>query len=114
MKARSSQALKPRSSDASHAALFEIVRETKQEGPWGWSELGASFLPLLTKGRNLLDDIYVSGVRTVLARKEELEDRLAERKARERIDARSSKSAKPSGTRLAASVNGSSDGRKPV
>jgi hypothetical protein len=115
----SSPARKSRSSgQASQAARFEIVREApRQEAP-AWSELGSNLLPYLAKGRDLLDDIYVSGAKFLLARKEELEDRLAERKARKRIGDRLRKTDKPAfetehvgaGTGVANSLNG----RKPA
>ena len=99
---------------APQVPLFEIIRESPQQGASVWNKLAVNLLPLLAKGRALLDDSYVSAARTVLERKEDLEDRLAERKARERIHARSSKSAKPSETRVAAagtSITNSLNGR---
>ena len=84
--------------------LFEIVKEIPRESAPSWSRFGGDLLSLLTKGRNLLETGYVFAAKSVLQSKENLEDSLAERKARQRIQARLANAAKTGPERFAAAA----------
>jgi hypothetical protein len=65
-------------------ALFEIVRELPAPPVIKWTALGGALLPLIAKGRDLLDGLYIVSARTLLEGKHRLEDWSAERRVRER------------------------------
>lgn len=72
---------------------FEIIFEDSNPHESFWSRLRRNLAPLLEAAREALDATYAAGARRVLERKEELEDRRAERKARRRVAVRSAKPA---------------------
>jgi hypothetical protein len=72
---------------------FEIIHENSDLTVSPWPNLRRNLRSLVEAGRNVVGDIYVSIARVVLERKEEFEDRRAERKARQRIAAPSPTSA---------------------
>ncbi len=70
------------------APRFEIVEEAPNPVAESWSSFRELLEPLLETGRNVLGDVYSSIAQAVLEKKEELEDRRAERKAEQRRVAR--------------------------
>jgi len=66
---------------------FEILDENSDSRANSWPNLGRLYTSLVETARDALGDIYASGARIVLQRKEALEDRRAEHKARNRIAA---------------------------
>jgi hypothetical protein len=64
---------------------FEIIQEPSGTKANSWLKLRQHFGLLLETGRNALGKIYTSIAQVVLERKETLEDRHAERKARRRL-----------------------------
>jgi hypothetical protein len=72
-------------------ARFEIVHETSSP----WSVLYRNLSSLGEAAAQALGEIYAAAAQSVLERKEGLEDRLAEQKARRRIAARAARSADP-------------------
>lgn len=72
---------------------FEIIYEDSNQNESFWSRLRRNLAPLLEATREALDATYAAGARRVLERKEELEDRRAERKVRRRVAVRSATSA---------------------
>jgi hypothetical protein len=78
----------PAKRTVSSAPRFEIVEEEPNAVAESWSSFRQLLEPLLDASRNVLGDVYSSLAQAVLEKKEELEDRRAERMAEQRRVAR--------------------------
>ncbi|MFZ0496330.1 MAG: hypothetical protein WBD65_11205 [Methylocella sp.] len=70
---------------------FEIIYENSNLEADLWSKLRRNLGPLIAAASNALGEIYSSVAQVALERKEECEDRRAERKARQRIASRAAR-----------------------
>jgi hypothetical protein len=74
---------------------FEIIDEDSVREPSPWADLRRNLGALVEKGRDALGDMYVAVAQAVVERKENLDDRRAERKALRQIAAKTANSAPP-------------------
>jgi hypothetical protein len=70
---------------------FNVDHEPPDLDPGFWSTLSNKFEPLVNLGRDALGDVYSSIAQVVMERKEQIEDRRAELKARQNAAARAAR-----------------------